>query len=91
MRKRLLTRGERGVSVYYNDHKHLMEKVIPGIAVANQRDTTGCGDVFGAAFLYHYVKSRDLIVSAEAANRVAATKVEHGGSHHFHTQTAGSC
>lgn len=86
----LLTRGERGASVYYNDHKHVIQKDIGGIPVPRARDTTGCGDIFGAAFLYHYVKTCDLVASAEAANRIAATKVEYAGSDHVHIQTAGS-
>ncbi len=76
----LVTRGERGASLFCNDHKHVVRKDIVGVNVERARDTTGCGDVFGAAFLYHYVKTGDLLASTEFANRVAASKVHRVGS-----------
>jgi sugar/nucleoside kinase (ribokinase family) len=76
----LVTRGERGVALYYNDHKHVIREDIEGIKVENPKDVTGCGDVFGAAFLVSYVRKRDLKTAARFANRVAAAKVEHPGA-----------
>lgn len=75
----VVTKGERGATLYYNQHKKMLEKDIEGIKPACMLDTTGCGDVFGAAFLLQYVKSRDLIAAAEFANRVAAVKVQQIG------------
>jgi sugar/nucleoside kinase (ribokinase family) len=71
----LVTRGERGVSLYRNDQKHVLRTDIPGIPVEGEPETTGCGDVFGAAFILHYARSADLLASAEFANRVSASKV----------------
>ncbi|MER3525091.1 MAG: hypothetical protein C4326_13845 [Ignavibacteria bacterium] len=72
----IVTRGERGATVYSSDHKRIIRKDIPGLPVERPRDATGCGDVFGAAFHFHYVKTRDLIASAEFANTVAAAKAQ---------------
>lgn len=76
----VVTRGERGASVFYNDHKKVVRKDIDGLKVERSRDATGCGDVFGAAFHWRYVKTKDVVESAQFANRVAARKAEMVGA-----------
>lgn len=71
----LVTRGDRGVSVFRNEQKHVVKTDIPGIPAKKSGDVTGCGDVFGAAFLYRYAKTKDILASADFANRAAAAKV----------------
>ena len=69
----LITRSERGVTVIVQDiHKKLTMKDIAGVSFGNAVDSTGCGDVFGAAFLYQFVKSKDSFIAAEFANKAAA-------------------
>lgn len=69
----LITRGARGVTiVHQDDHKNLSIKDIKGISYGKTIDTTGCGDVFGAAFLYNFLKTKDDYSAAEFANKVAA-------------------
>ena len=69
----LITRSERGVTAIVQDiHKKLTYKDIPGVSFSNTIDTTGCGDVFGAAFLFQYLKSKDSFIAAEFANKTAA-------------------
>jgi sugar/nucleoside kinase (ribokinase family) len=69
----LITRSEHGVTVIVQDiHKKLTHKDIAGVSFGNAVDTTGCGDVFGAAFLYQNLKSKDSFVAAEFANKTAA-------------------
>jgi sugar/nucleoside kinase (ribokinase family) len=75
----IVTKGARGATLYFNDHKKLVESTVSGIQPLNARDSTGCGDVFGAAFHLMYVKSGNLLSAAEFANRVAAAKVEFTG------------
>jgi sugar/nucleoside kinase (ribokinase family) len=75
----LVTRGERGVSVYRNEQKHMVRNDIPGIPAEEEGEPTGCGDVFGAAFLIHFARTSDLLAAAEFANRAAATKARMRG------------
>ncbi len=75
----VVTRGERGVTLYHNEHKKIVQQDFEGIKLESPRDATGCGDVFGAAFVLQYVKTRDLAVATQFANRVAAAKVQHIG------------
>jgi len=63
----LVTKRERGVTVYRNERKHVMRQ---DIAVNDGTDlipSVGHGDVFGASFLYHYLSLADLLASAEKA------------------------
>lgn len=84
----VVTRGERGASLFYNEHKKVIRKDVPGIAIERPRDATGCGDVFGAAFHLQYVKSRELLPAAEFANSIAAAKAGMVGSDRMHTLKA---
>ncbi len=69
----LITRGKKGVSVIVQDiHKKLTRKNIAGESFGKAIDPTGCGDVFGAAFHYLYLKTKDSFFAAESANKIAA-------------------
>jgi sugar/nucleoside kinase (ribokinase family) len=70
----IVTRGERGASFYTNDRKSVVRRDMPGTAVMRTADSTGCGDVFGAAFLLHALRSGDLPGAAGYANEVAGRK-----------------
>lgn len=75
----VVTRGERGATLYYNDHKKVVRKDFEGIKLNHPADSTGCGDVFGAAFMLQYVRTKDLSAATDLANRAAAAKVQHVG------------
>jgi sugar/nucleoside kinase (ribokinase family) len=69
----LITRGSRGATAVVQDiHKKLTRKELEGSSFGDTIDTTGCGDVFGAAFHYQYLKSKDSFFAAEFANNAAA-------------------
>jgi len=85
----VITRGKKGAHVYYANKKKVVENEIPGIGAKRGKnndqpsttiDPTGCGDVFGAAYLYNYVITGDIVGSAQFANRIAARKAEITGS-----------
>jgi sugar/nucleoside kinase (ribokinase family) len=69
----VITRSERGATVIVQDiHKKLTRKDFAGVSFGTAIDATGCGDVFGAAFLYQCLKSKDSFIAAEFANKAAA-------------------
>ncbi|MBI5472012.1 MAG: carbohydrate kinase family protein [Ignavibacteriae bacterium] len=76
----VVTRGERGATLFTNEHKKVIHADVTGRQIERSRDATGCGDVFGAAFHLHYVKTHDLLAATEFANRVAAAKAQMSGS-----------
>ena len=63
----LLTRGDKGVSVFTPDER----KDIDGIKV-KVKDTVGSGDAFSAGFIMEYIKSGDLIYAAQKGNELGA-------------------
>jgi sugar/nucleoside kinase (ribokinase family) len=75
-----ITRGSGGCTVYVNDRKHIVRHDEPGIPVPGTVDPTGCGDVFGAAYCAHLLRSDDPAAAAAFANRVAAAKAGMEGS-----------
>ena len=69
----IITRGDKGATVITQDiHKKLTRKDIKGTAFGKTADATGCGDMFGAAFLYQYLKCKDRFIAAEYANKIGA-------------------
>jgi sugar/nucleoside kinase (ribokinase family) len=76
----VITRGERGATLYTSDHKKIVRQDIAGLSVQRARDATGCGDVFGAAFHFHYVKNGNMLAAAEFANTIAARKAQMVGA-----------
>ena len=70
----VITRGERGVSAILQENKKLTRHDFPAVSSGPTIDPTGCGDVFGAAFLYHYILRKNYRNAAEFANRVAGVK-----------------
>jgi sugar/nucleoside kinase (ribokinase family) len=69
----LITRGDRGASaITQNIHKQLARKDFNAVNFGTTVNAIGCGDVFGAAFLYGYLKSKDSFAAAEFANKIAS-------------------
>jgi hypothetical protein len=69
----VVTRGAKGVTVYSSQHKNVSREDIPVPAGSKPRSDVGLGDIFGAAFWFHYRKTRDLLGSAtESVHFVAA-------------------
>ena len=68
-----LTRGARGMTLFQQEHKHLLRKDLEGIPTGAS-NTIGCGDVFGSAFLYAFARAKDAAKAAQFANEVAAVQ-----------------
>jgi sugar/nucleoside kinase (ribokinase family) len=75
-----ITRGSAGCTVYVNEKKRIVRTDVPGVPAPAAADPTGCGDVFGAAYCAHVLRSGDPAAAAGFANRVAAAKAEIPGS-----------
>lgn len=58
----ILTRGERGCSLYFGAEGYRIS-AFP----TNEIEPTGAGDVFGSAFLIKYYETRDPVRSAQFA------------------------
>jgi pfkB family carbohydrate kinase len=74
-----ITRGAAGVTMYRQDHKRLIRNDIAGVPTGS-KDPTGCGDVFGSAFLFHYCGTKNFERAALFANEVAAANSLFSGS-----------
>ncbi len=61
----IVTKGEKGASIYY-----LVDGEVDSIFIAAPKlfakNKVGCGDVFGAYFLKYYLETRDLVHSLRA-------------------------
>jgi len=79
VRALLITRGEKGVTLVEQNQKKLKHYDEPAIDLSSFADSTGCGDVFGAAFLFYTVKSGDVVHAFRMANRAAAFNATQSG------------
>lgn len=70
----VITRGERGTTVIVQENKKLTRNEFVPTSFGPAVDTIGCGDVFGAAFFYHFLRNKDYAGAAEFANRAGSLK-----------------
>lgn len=70
----ILTRGEKGSILYWKGKEFVFSAF-----KTEEKDPTGAGDVFAAAFLIKYYQTNDLIESSRFANCVASFTVEEKG------------
>lgn len=68
----IITRGSKGSTLFKDEHKQIKRFDFSGIEIKRAVDSTGCGDVFAAAYCAKYIRAKDETVSAEFANQVAA-------------------
>lgn len=68
----MVTNGKTGAEVIYVDYGKITKKGFPAFKLASVVDATGCGDAFGAAFIYNFLKTEKLHESVRLANHVAA-------------------
>jgi sugar/nucleoside kinase (ribokinase family) len=70
----VVTRGADGASLYLEGHEHHL----PAPTVA-QKDPTGAGDIFAAAFFVRFNDTQDPLDAVNYANQVAADSVTRSG------------
>jgi len=63
----LVTKGERGATVYTMKNEKVISLTIPAIQVET-KNKVGCGDVFGAAFFSSYIKDKKMEKAFTLAN-----------------------
>lgn len=63
----LVTKGERGASLYTMKNEKVISLTIPAIQVET-KNKVGCGDVFGAAFFSSYIKDKKMEKAFTLAN-----------------------
>lgn len=68
----LITRGHRGVTLFQQKQKKITRHDFEGLALSSAPDPTGCGDVFGAAYVSRLTQVKDPVAAAQFANRAAA-------------------
>ncbi|PKL83575.1 MAG: hypothetical protein CVV24_04125 [Ignavibacteriae bacterium HGW-Ignavibacteriae-3] len=67
----LVTRGEKGASLYYKSNSELSFYTLDAVKI-NAVNKVGCGDIFGAVFFYSYISTGDLCKSLVKANNAGA-------------------
>jgi len=75
-----ITKGSRGSTVYIAQQKNISQIDVPALEPEKAIDPTGCGDVYGSAYCASYMKTKDILKSAEFANRVASFNAQSIGS-----------
>jgi sugar/nucleoside kinase (ribokinase family) len=75
----LITMGEQGLYLVYRPKSKLVVRSIMAPRIERLRDTTGCGDVFGAAFVSAIINGASIPTAARFANVQAARNCRFAG------------
>ncbi len=76
----VITRGSHGATGVLQVNKKLTRHDVAGTSFGTAIDPLGSGDVFGAAFLFQYLRQKDYRTALEFANQLAGKKVTLQGS-----------
>jgi len=66
----IVTKGNKGARIYYSVRNEMVSVFNPAFKVIS-KNIVGCGDIFGAVFLYTFVKFGDVVRSLGLANLAA--------------------
>ena len=68
----IITRGEKGATLYQEEHKQLLKTDIANDSNPNPVSTIGSGDIFGVSFLYAYLKKKNYFDAVTFAQKSSA-------------------
>jgi sugar/nucleoside kinase (ribokinase family) len=80
----LITNGNSGAEIIYYDYGKIALKNFDAFKLTSIVDTTGCGDTFGAGFVFNYLKTEKLDDSVKFANLVAGANASLRGTNEVH-------
>jgi sugar/nucleoside kinase (ribokinase family) len=74
----IITRGAKGCTFFHDEHKQIQKNDCAAEPIQTASNSTGCGDVFAAAYCAKYIRTRDFLESAKFANKAAGLKASLG-------------
>lgn len=75
----LITLGQKGAYVSWRQGGEVQAELIPALPIEEALDPTGCGDVFGAAYVATCLRGLSPPQAVRGANRAAAVNARHPG------------
>ena len=75
----IVTRGSEGAYYFHVDEQGILKEEVPPFKLHTVVDTTGCGDVFSAAFICNLLKDNDPLGAVQFAVKAAALKATFSG------------
>lgn len=79
-----ITMGYDGCFTAWRDDSGINSKVIPAFSVGDTVDPTGCGDVFGASYVYSLLQGADPLEAAEFGVKVSGVRAVQRHSSDLH-------
>ncbi|MBS4028047.1 MAG: carbohydrate kinase family protein [Ignavibacteriales bacterium] len=77
----IITKGGKGITLYsIDEHKNISNRDFAPKEKLKTIDATGCGDVFSAAFLYYFTKTKNAFSASENAITIAGANSQYLGS-----------
>jgi len=76
----IVTRSERGATVFTKENKKTKELHKDALKLKSV-NKVGCGDIFGAAYFYSYIKNKNIPVALEGANMFAGVATTYSDAH----------
>jgi sugar/nucleoside kinase (ribokinase family) len=75
-----ITLGSEGSLLFYRNRKRIYHEHCQPLPISQVVDIIGCGDAFGAAFLTHFLMTKNLPAATHFANKIAGLNCTFMGS-----------